>query len=550
MKKLGSHSVPVRALATAFVGCALGLAVSTRANSAAPQAAQEVFESHEVVLGATERQTVVTGSLLGGTMADLAVAYVDENGGRRLEIYAFGDDGWAPALDAALSADVLFVDVANIGGRDRLVTYEPGLLNWFDPELMGERALVAVTSSFAPPRTDEIPHVDISHDVNHDGRDDLVVPDVDGFHILLQTSDGTFAEAVTIGPPTDLSGIYGPDGNRYDPWGESRVHEIDYDGDGRDDLVFWREDHFVVHRQDERGRFAAEAGSFTTDVAFDSDDFLSLATGKMQGTVLNTMTDVNGDGVADLVVFSLEGRDLSTKRSFYQVHFGTRADGGTVFDPEAGATFQSDGRIQLGMDRYTVDDDGPIVLMFTTIDVGYLRDSLWKRIKGSMGDDVWLELEFHRLENGRYSGEANAMYRIALDAVPSHREPGWVPLDIVLRGPTHVRRRTQEEWPRAFNRTLLMGDVTGDGRLDLLIEREFRDLHLSAGVAGADLFAPRPEPVAVVLHDQEYAWLADLNGDGKQDVLVHHPFTSRDVHGGPAQPAGAEPHRVTTLIAR
>ena len=52
-----------------------------------------------------------------------------------------------------------------------------------------------------------------------------------------------------------MSRIYGADGYRYDPWSQSRVHEMDYNRDGRRDLVFWNEDHFEVHLQDERGLF-------------------------------------------------------------------------------------------------------------------------------------------------------------------------------------------------------------------------------------------------------------------------------------------------------
>ena len=67
------------------------------------------------------------------------------------------------------------------------------------------------------------------------------------------------------------------------------------------------------------------------------------------GKVLHSLTDMNGDRVADLMTFSLEGRNISSKRSTYEVHFGTpTADGGIVFAPEVGAAFQSDGSIQLG----------------------------------------------------------------------------------------------------------------------------------------------------------------------------------------------------------
>ena len=165
-------------------------------------------------------------------------------------------------------------------------------------------------------------------------------------------SDGAFADPVKIGPATDMSRIYGADGYRYDPWSQSRVHEMDYNQDGRSDLVFWNEDHFEVHHQDERGLFAPVAETFTTDVAFDSDDLSSLAIGDMTGRVLHSLTDLNGDGVADLVVFSLEGESISSKHSTYEVHFGEREpDGGTVFARGVDIAFQSDDRIQLGMDR-------------------------------------------------------------------------------------------------------------------------------------------------------------------------------------------------------
>ena len=536
-------------LGVCLAGCATFTGDALRADR---PAAPFTFEQYEVVTGSAGRQSVLTGFLLSGAMAELAVVHIDEYGQRRVRIYAFGGGGWVPSLDTTLGPDVLFVDVANIGGRDRLVTYGRGRLNWFDPESATERGLVTVTSSFTPPRRDEIPHVDLTRDVNDDNRDDLVVPDVDGFWVIVQMERGAFADPVKIGPPTNMSGIYGADGYRYDPWSQSRVHEIDYDRDGRVDLVFWNEDHFEVHHQDERGLFAPVAETFTTDITFDSDGISSLATGDMTGRVLHSLTDLNGDALADLVVFSLEGTSISSKHSAYEVHFGAPAsDGGTVFARGVDITFRSDDRIQFGMDRHDLDRDGRVDLMFTTIEVEYLTSSLWKRWKGFWGDDIWLNLECYRMEGGRYPDTADTTRRMQLDGTPSSSEPGWVPLDIVLRRGTHERRTTQEVWPRAFNRTLLIGDVTGDGRSDLLVEWTYRQLNVFVGVPGPGLFARRPQRVAVAVpNDEEYAWLVDLNNDGRQDVLMHHPFTHRDAGGAPTRPPGTEPHRVTMLIAR
>ena len=523
-----------------FLGVFLsGCTGPAAAQSTSEQAAEFTFTQYEVVTGSAKRQTVLTGLLLGGASAELAVVNIDDSDERRLRIYEFGDGAWAPGLDATLGPEVLFVDVANIGGRDRLVTYDPGRLNWFDPGSSTERALVAVTAAFNPPRRGEIPHVDVTRDVNGDGRDDLVVPGVGGFRVFIQTGAGEFADPVKIGRSTEMARIYGADGYRYNPWDESRVHEMDYDRDGLDDLVFWNEDHFEVHHQDEDGLFAPVAETFTTDVAFDSDELSSLATGDMTGRVLHSIADLNGDGVADLVVFSLEGASISRKRSTYEVHLGAPTpDGGTLFARGVDFAFQSDGRIQLGMDRHDFNRDGHVDLMFTAIEVAYLKSSLWKRIKGFMGDDIWLDLEFHSMAGGLYPDKPNATRRMQLDGHPSIRELGWVPLDIVLRGATHQERKTQKRHLRAFNTTLLIGDVTGDGRSDLLIEETHRQLLVFVGVPGPNLFALQPQRVTVAIpNDEEYTWLVDLDKDGRQDILMHHASTT-------------QPHRVTMLIAR
>jgi len=517
-----------------------------------PTPVEFTFDHYETVIGATKRQTVLTGFLLGGAIAEIAVVHTDENDNRHLRIYTFGDVTWTLKFNTTLRPEVLFVDVVDIGGRDRLITYGNGRLNWFDPDSQTERLLVSVTSNFTPPRKDEIPHVDITRDVNVDGRDDLVVPDADGFYVFIQMSDGTFADPVKLGPPTEMERILGADGYRYDPWSQSRIYEIDYDRDGRVDLVFWNEDRFEVHLQDKRGLFAPKAKTFMTDVAFDSDRIAALTTGAMTGRVLHSLVDLNGDGIADLVVFRLSGKDISNKHSSYEVHFGVPTpDGGTTFARSADITFRTDERIQLGMNRHDFNCDGQIDLMITTIHTECLKGSLWKRIKGFMGDDIGLGLEFYQMEKGRYPDTPNTTRGIALDGVPSHREPGWVPLEIVLRGATHEKRNTQKRYPRAFNTTLRIGDVTGDGRSDLLIADHPRIMVVFSGVPGPEIFARQPQEVKVAVpNDEEYIWLVDLNKDGVQDILMHHPFTLRDAHGAPKLAPGTEPHRVTMLIAQ
>ena len=490
-----------------------------------PAAREFTFEQYEIVTGVAKHQTVLTGFLLGGTIAELVVVSIDDNDDRRLHIYAFDDGNWVLRLDATLRPEVLFVDVANIGGRDRLITYENGRLNWFDPESATEHPLVAVTSNTPPPKG-EIPHVDVTHDLNGDDRDDLVVPDSDGFWVFIQMDDGTFADPVKIGPPIEMDRIYAADGYRYDPWGEGRVHKMDYNRDGRSDLVFWNEDHFEVHLQDERGLFAPVAKTFTTDVAFDSDDPASLAapqevrrrridhqlTGATTGRVLHSLTDMNGDGVADLVVFSLEIRSMWSVHFAYEVHFGAPTpDGGTVFAPDVGTAIRSDG-LPFGLGPHDFDHDGQVDMMFTTMKFGIFK-TIGMISRGILTRSVQMHLEFYRMEGGIYPDKPNATRKIKGHAPGVSGEKG------------------------IFHPSVLIGDVNGDGRSDLLVQKGPEELRVYLGVPGQKLFARRPQKVAVAMPYEEYTWLVDLNKDGVQDLLMHHPSTT-------------EPHRVTTLIAQ
>lgn len=491
------------------------------------------FERHEIQLGSTRRQTVLTGDLLEGGMGELAVVHIDGRGDRRLRIHAFGDDGWAPALDAVLRPGVLFVDVANIAGRDRLISYEPGRLNWFDPESSTEHELLAVITDFEPPFRGKVLHVDVTRDLNADGRDDLVVPYRAGFRVSLQAADGDFSAPESIGADRTMRRVYGADGYRYDPWASGLVHEMDYDLDGRTDLVFWNEDHFVVHHQDEQQRFATTPATFTTEVRFDSDEMSSLvapgggqrrqkghaAQGALSGRVLNALADMNGDGVGDLVIFDLEtrGDDGQARSSEFwdmssalKVHFGSPTPGGTGFATEPGAVLRVEGT-PFAFDRHDFDHDGQVDVVFTSIDptffkiVGTIFSALAK-------NTVSFDLQVHRMVDGAYGDRPAADLSIKFG---TGRESGKTPMIPAQ----------------------LVGDVNGDGRLDLLVQEGREELRIHLGVPGGRLVAGSPQTIDVAMPaDEEFTWLVDLDRNGKQDVLIHHPFTT-----------GAQ--RVTLLIA-
>ena len=523
----GSRCRPTRisllAIRVCLSGCMMPVAV--QASSEAPAAF--VPSHHEVVVDVAERLTVLTGFLTSRPVADLAAVYLDGDGDRRLRVLSFVDGDWSTAAEVTLRPEVSFVDVARIDGRDRLIAYGGGRLTWFDPDSATERDLVAVTSDFKASERDEVLHVDMTRDLNGDGRDDVVLVQGHGFRVLVQLQDGRFADPLTIGPATGLDRVYGADGYRYRPWAEGgRIHEMDYDLDGRSDLVFWNDGHFVVHPQTEQGLFSPEARTFTTGIKFDSDQIASLAApagirrrrmdhmpeGESTGRVLHSLTDMNDDGVTDLVVFSLKGSSLWKMHSSYEVHFGAAAPGGgTEFSPRVGAVVASQGIIA-GVDRHDFDGDGQVDVMLTSFEptvFSAVRVLVMSILTGAGSFD----LEMFRMEDGRYGARPNAVRQIR-------------------------PRSPRKSGERAFWPAVRMGDMNGDGRSDVLIARNRKMLHVHLGVPGPGLLARKPQRFAIpVPEDEEYTWLTDFNQDGKQDVLMHHT-------------SATAPHRLTVLMSR
>ena len=85
------------------------------------------------------------------------------------------------------------------------------------------------------------------------------------------------------------------------------------------------------------------------------------------GSVLHSLTDMNGDGVANLVVFSLDARSMWSARSTYEVHFGTPThDGGTAIQSS----------LPRGVGQNDFDRDGQVDVMFTTIQIGIFKPSV------------------------------------------------------------------------------------------------------------------------------------------------------------------------------
>lgn len=483
------------------------------------------YDQYEITVGEDKYQTFLTGDLLGDSFLEIAVASRDKGGNSHLTVYSFENGSWEKMIDSKLPESVLFIDVANIGGQDRLLAYEEGLFSWFDPEQETFQDLVSFSFGYKGTVKERIPWVNLTKDLNHDKLDDFIIPGLDAFSILIQKTDGTFSDPVRMGPPEPfLESIAFDDNRTYGQvglnartirWYLGRVQYFDYNLDGRKDLVFWNRDHFDVHLQDENGQFDPEIKSFSTDVPFDTDAPYSFLFGfdkdenaftlvlglrkRTDHTILDSFLDMNGDGVTDMLTHTLRGRSVLKLRSQYKVHFGTAGQDGIHFEAESKTAAFPKGRAGAGaVGGYSnqwlkdLDGDGQIDVMRNDVKIG-----IGSIIAVFITQSVKMNFEAFRLDGNSFHKRANRTIKTGFEI---YKEEG------------------------GFFPAVLVGDVNGDGRMDMLVgeNREVQKVYL--GVSGPDLFTKQPQRVRVsVPASGEHTWLVDINKDGKEDIFMYHP---------------------------
>ena len=498
------------------------------------------FEQHEILTGSAKHQTILTGFLLNGDTAEIVVVNIDEDKQRNLRLYSFTEDKWELRINTTLHLKVLFVDIANIDGQDRLITYEHGQLNWFDPETEVEHSLFDIKIHYNPLNVNEIPHISLTKDLNNDGRDDFVVPDIDGFWISTQLDNGKFTDPIKLGPPDpflnetalDEKHNYRDVGiNSFTVlWYMTRFHLMDYDGDKRNDIVFWNKDHFDVYRQNSQGAFSTVAKSFSVDVQFDYDGAYSLAFGyegenafalisgfrkKTTRKVLHMFRDLNDDDVSDMVIHTLEGRSLGNLKSLYEIYFGEIGNNGIKFMLNNSIAIRPKGNAG-GMLPWgyayqwweDIDGDGDVDILYKDV-----KTTLGGMVRAMAGKSIAVDLECFRMENRIYPLK------------PTFR--------LKIRPALNIF-----ETERVFFPAVLLGDVNGDNRSDLIIGKHWNEMHIYLGIPEQKLFAKQPQKVKVRMpNDERNMWLVDMNNDKKLDILIHHPNI-------------AESHRVILLVSK
>ncbi|MGE0709652.1 MAG: FG-GAP repeat domain-containing protein [Planctomycetota bacterium] len=374
------------------------------------------------------------------------------------------------------------------------------------------RDLVSSPGFFDYPESGGLPTWDLARDLDGDGVLELIVPQKTGYTILRRTKDSSLAPSSEVTVP--LVQGFGPAFetkllNRFlsATLRLRRVVHSDLDGDGRQDLIAYRDKGLSRFLQRKDGTFPQKP---------DREDELELVTGsersgkKGEGgeafaNVRLNLADLNGDGLADLLATKTVGElgVFETLRTQQLVFLGRKDLPQTWNERKPDALINLKG---ISDDPILVDWDG---------------DGRKDLVLGSYRMDMWTNVKRAILKT------LTITYVIFIqrkDGAPFGDEP-----DVSLDVEVPLESLSTRGGHRAC---IFHADLDGDGIHDQVSRRPDGGLQVARGRVVERAFGGAErgfsdEPQRLSLPPTEPPWVVDLDGDGA-DELVLEPFGGDD----------------------
>jgi hypothetical protein len=403
-----------------------------------------------------------------------------------------------PDLVVPVDADACTFDVASIDGQPgaQVLTMTPKGV--YARSLRGRSwgAATAVvggpTLCYQPERAD-LPRLRLVQDVAAEGSGDLLVPSL-GAVSVYRRNGGAFSPAGRVEVHMDSSLSFSSHGSKQ-PGMPSihvqhrfpRLNVADTDGDGRRDIIVSHEDRVDIFQQHADGSFEGPAG-FQRNFGIRLADEIKDA----HSDVGVSVNDIDGDGIADLVIRKQIAHGLASFVNTTYVFFGRKGGG---YAEKADQVMKTEGASGSEVDLLDLTGDGHPDLISPSVNIGILAII---RILTTKTLKIKYQVFPFVPATRRFADEPIA-----------ERE---IKLTLNLSGESDTQAADYE------------GDYNGDRRRDLVFGTGDNELSIFPGIVGSGLFADDAvETIAVRAFGE--AMSVDLDRKGKSDIVLYYPST-------------------------
>ncbi|MDQ2077310.1 VCBS repeat-containing protein [Marinimicrobium sp. ABcell2] len=396
--------------------------------------------------------------------------------------------------DAQFFGRMKLADEAN----EQLVFLTQEGLRAFSPQHEQHRALVEFSSIYPLADRQRLRFKDFARDVTGSGLSDLLIPDFKFYHLIIQQANGEF-ESFRLNVDaqvrtTDTNAQFTP----------RRPYLVDMSLNGKTDVVFVRDGKLLAFFQREDGTFSEDPMVIDPGVGISPDHEANIRAGDGRDFAglriyrMHEFQDLDGDGLADLVVREESFASAVEQDYTYRIHYGREGEAGLEFAAEPDTRIATSG---IQFEPVFEDINGNGRKDFYTPSAQFGVGTI---IRALLRGSARLDIEFYMMDESRnFPREPTYRHRASADvSIGSGRVD--LPLVKVAR------------FDNSGRKSLLVGE----GRSELAVYAPVQD----------GLFERRPTTFSMSLpRDGARARVMDLDHAGIEELVL--PFDAQDEEG-------------------
>lgn len=368
---------------------------------------------------------------------------------------------------------------------DKVVRFDPNLKQPFVD-------LVNVNSIYVDQEADYLKKANFVTDLNNDGLHDVILPDFRSLNIYLNQGSSSFKkQSLPINPRVEIS-----DGSvRYT---EKTYYLIDTNFDQQKDIVISGNGELLTYTQDNSGQFLTTAKSISINNKIIStkwwdsrdEDGKGLDQSDFSHRSVDTLKDINNDGIPDLIVLFTQSAGVLDKSNDYEVYLGSKKLGNLSYATVADTAIKSEGTLaQLDFVDLNNDDRHEVMASSFDISVSQIIGAL---LTGSVDQDVLI---------------------FALDSKQRYRQ--------------RIREQVQMKFSLSSGKSgapvIKLADLDGDGVKELILSEDENQLKIFPGLKKGNILHKQSQMLGIQLPKNGGLLTSDdLNLDGKDELLVRY----------------------------
>jgi hypothetical protein len=487
-----------------------------------------LFSEYAIELPFNLTQPVLAANLMANPGNELIAFGVSEKGDRQLAVYAFDSQkNTLVLLDLFTLSHNLFaydLGVVQTSGLQSLfflsnrhifkyqyIADEGGNLPKYGPVMMATndkavatitksksllQPILSVSSMYLSEQSDVLMALDFSQDLNDDQQDDFILAQFTELSLWLSQSNNRELLAQTLTIPSLLK----VDGKNV-TFKPRELFFVDMNLDIKSDVVLVESGKLLVYQQNAQGSFNTQ--SISIPLADDIEgvnwwdkidaDGQQLDQSQLNHKLVETIADLNGDDLPDLIVRFTQSSGVLDRTNDYEIYYAQLGQQGLLFEQSPATRIQSDTTLS-DLKLIDLDNDGRQEIMVSSFELG-VSQIISALLSSSIEQDVFI---YKMDENQRYPRKPTVSQEVEITFSLSSGRSGQ-PM-------------------------VKLQDINGDGFKDIIFSEEDEQIKVITALQdGKRLFNRRAEKYEVkVPKNATLITHSDVNQDNKMDLILHY----------------------------